>query len=376
MTQTWPFLHNAKTFIKENWETSGFTKPTAVQEQTAELIMEGKDVIAESPTGTGKTLAYALPVLERIQPEQKHAQAVILAPSRELVMQIFQVIQDWKSGSELRAASIIGGANVKKQVEKLKKHPHIIVGTPGRVSELIKMKKLKMHEVKTIVLDEADQLILPEHRETMKQIIKTTLKDRQLLCFSATLKQETEQVLREMTQEPEVLKVERSQHDAGKVKHQYLVCDQRDKVKLLQKLSRLQGMQALVFVRDIGNLSVYAEKLAYHHVDLGILHSEAKKMERAKILAAFENGEFPLLLATDIAARGLDIENLPYVIHADIPDEDGYIHRSGRTGRAGKEGTVISLVTPMEESKLKKMAKRLGLALQQVVYAKGQLAEK
>ncbi|MCY8486891.1 DEAD/DEAH box helicase [Bacillus atrophaeus] len=376
MTQTWPFLHNAKTFIKENWETSGFTKPTAVQEQTAELIMEGKDVIAESPTGTGKTLAYALPVLERIQPEQKHAQAVILAPSRELVMQIFQVIQDWKSGSELRAASIIGGANVKKQVEKLKKHPHIIVGTPGRVSELIKMKKLKMHEVKTIVLDEADQLILPEHRETMKQIIKTTLKDRQLLCFSATLKQETEQVLRQMTQEPEVLKVERSQHDAGKVKHQYLVCDQRDKVKLLQKLSRLQGMQALVFVRDIGNLSVYAEKLAYHHVDLGILHSEAKKMERAKILAAFENGEFPLLLATDIAARGLDIENLPYVIHADIPDEDGYIHRSGRTGRAGKEGTVISLVTPMEESKLKKMAKRLGLTLQQVVYAKGQLAEK
>ncbi|QYG87698.1 DEAD/DEAH box helicase [Bacillus atrophaeus] len=376
MTQTWPFLHNAKTFIKENWETSGFTKPTDVQEQTAELIMEGKDVIAESPTGTGKTLAYALPVLERIQPEQKHAQAVILAPSRELVMQIFQVIQDWKSGSELRAASIIGGANVKKQVEKLKKHPHIIIGTPGRVSELIKMKKLKMHEVKTIVLDEADQLILPEHRETMKQIIKTTLKDRQLLCFSATLKQETEQVLREMTQEPEVLKVERSQHDAGKVKHQYLVCDQRDKVKLLQKLSRLQGMQALVFVRDIGNLSVYAEKLAYHHVDLGILHSEAKKMERAKILAAFENGEFPLLLATDIAARGLDIENLPYVIHADIPDEDGYIHRSGRTGRAGKEGTVISLVTPMEESKLKKMAKRLGLTLQQVVYAKGQLAEK
>ncbi|MCY8841704.1 DEAD/DEAH box helicase [Bacillus atrophaeus] len=376
MTQTWPFLHNAKTFIKENWETSGFTKPTDVQEQTAELIMEGKDVITESPTGTGKTLAYALPVLERIQPEQKHAQAVILAPSRELVMQIFQVIQDWKSGSELRAASIIGGANVKKQVEKLKKHPHIIVGTPGRVSELIKMKKLKMHEVKTIVLDEADQLILPEHRETMKQIIKTTLKDRQLLCFSATLKQETEQVLREMTQEPEVLKVERSQHDAGKVKHQYLICDQRDKVKLLQKLSRLQGMQALVFVRDIGNLSVYAEKLAYHHVDLGILHSEAKKMERAKILAAFENGEFPLLLATNIAARGLDIENLPYVIHADIPDEDGYIHRSGRTGRAGKEGTVISLVTPMEESKLKKMAKRLGLTLQQVVYAKGQLAEK
>lgn len=121
MTQTWPFLHNAQSFIQENWNASGFQTPTPVQEQAAQLIMDGKDVIAESPTGTGKTLAYALPVLERIKPEQKHPQAVILAPSRELVMQIFQVIQDWKAGSELRAASLIGGANVKKQVEKLKK---------------------------------------------------------------------------------------------------------------------------------------------------------------------------------------------------------------------------------------------------------------
>ncbi|MEC1646210.1 DEAD/DEAH box helicase [Bacillus halotolerans] len=377
MTQTWPFLHNAQSFIKENWNASGFEKPTPVQEQAAQLIMEGKDVIAESPTGTGKTLAYALPVLERIKPDQKHPLAVILAPSRELVMQIFQVIQDWKTGSELRAVSLIGGANVKKQVEKLKKnHPHIIVGTPGRVFELIQAKKLKMHEVKTIVLDETDQLVLPEHRETIKQIIKTTLRDRQLLCFSATLKKETEDVLRDMTKEPEVLKVERSKAEAGKVKHQYIICDQRDKVKLLQKLSRLHGMQALVFVRDIGNLSVYAEKLAYHHVDLGILHSEAKKMERAKIIKAFEQGEFPLLLATDIAARGLDIENLPYVIHADIPDEDSYVHRSGRTGRAGKEGNVLSLVTRMEESKLKKMAKKLGVELSEAVYSGGNLNTK
>ncbi|MCC2117176.1 DEAD/DEAH box helicase [Bacillus halotolerans] len=377
MTHTWPFLHNAQSFIKENWNASGFEKPTPVQEQAAQLIMEGKDVIAESPTGTGKTLAYALPVLERIKPDQKYPQAVILAPSRELVMQIFQVIQDWKTGSELRAVSLIGGANVKKQVEKLKKnHPHIIVGTPGRVFELIHAKKLKMHEVKTIVLDETDQLVLPEHRETIKQIIKTTLRDRQLLCFSATLKKETEDVLRDMTKEPKVLKVERSKAEAGKVKHQYIICDQRDKVKLLQKLSRLHGMQALVFVRDIGNLSVYAEKLAYHHVDLGILHSEAKKMERAKIIKAFEQGEFPLLLATDIAARGLDIENLPYVIHADIPDEDSYVHRSGRTGRAGKEGNVLSLVTRMEESKLKKMAKKLGMELSEAVYSGGNLNTK
>lgn len=376
MTQTWPFLQHTQPFIAENWEASGFQEPTVIQEKAAQVIMEGKDVIAESPTGTGKTLAYTLPVLERINPEQKHPQVIILAPSRELVMQIFQVIQDWKKGSDLRALSLIGGANVKKQVEKLKNKPHIIAGTPGRVLELIQGKKLKMHEVKTIVLDEADQLVTKEHRETMKKIIKTTLRDRQLLSFSATLQPETEEVLNEIAHEPAVLKVKRNTEEKARVTHQYLVCDQRDKVKLLQKLSRLNGMQALVFVRDIGNLSVYAEKLAYHHVDLGILHGEAKKMERANILSAFERGEFPLLLATDIAARGLDIDDLPYVIHADIPNEDGYIHRSGRTGRAGKEGTVLSLVTPMEESKLKKMAKSLGIELQEAVYSGGRLSEK
>ncbi|MBS4162648.1 ATP-dependent helicase, partial [Klebsiella pneumoniae] len=128
------------------------------------------------------------------------------------------------------------------------------------------------------------------------------------------------------------------------------------------------GMQALVFVKDIGNLSVYAEKLDFHHVDVGVLHSEAKKIERAKILQAFEAGEFTLLLATDIAARGIDIQNLPYVIHTDLPNEEGYIHRSGRTGRAGSEGTVISLVTRGEEERLKKLAKKLGIRLQRIVY--------
>ncbi|MCY7526163.1 DEAD/DEAH box helicase, partial [Bacillus safensis] len=197
--------------------------------------------------------------------------------------------------------------------------------------------------------------------------------ERQILCFSATLKEETVQLIKEMTSEPEVLKIARSEEEAQKVGHYYLLCDQRDKVKLLQKLSRLEDMQALVFVRDITNLSIYAEKLAYHHVDLGVLHSEAKKAERAVILKSFEQREFPLLLATDIAARGIDIDDLPYVIHADMPNEEGYIHRSGRTGRAGKEGAVISLVTPQEQSMLKKMAKKLNLSLEEIVYKQGQL---
>ena len=376
MTDKWPFLNKAKPFIKENWEASGFREPTDVQKSTAGLILEGRDVIAESPTGTGKTLAYILPVLEKLDAAQKNVQAVILAPSRELVMQIFDVIVEWKKGSDIRAASFIGGANIKKQQEKLKKHPHIIAGTPGRVLELIKMKKLKMHEVKTIVLDETDHLLTPEHRGTIQSIIKSTLRDRQLVCFSATLKEDAERELRGMTKDAELIRVKRTNEEAAKIKHQFLVCDQRDKIKILQKFSRLEGMQALVFVKDIGNLSVYAEKLAYHHVDVGVLHSEAKKLERANILKAFEAGEFNLLLATDIAARGIDIQHLPYVIHADLPNEEGYIHRSGRTGRAGSEGTVISLVTHGEAERLKKLAKKLGIRLQKIVYERGRIIEK
>ncbi|KAA6447730.1 DEAD/DEAH box helicase [Bacillus swezeyi] len=376
MTERWPFLDKVKPFIKENWEAAGFLAPTNVQKSTAEMILEGRDVIAESPTGTGKTLAYVLPLLEKIKADEKNIQAVILAPSRELVMQIFDVITEWKKGSDIRAASFIGGANIKKQQEKLKKHPHIIAGTPGRLYELIKMKKLKMHEVKTIVLDETDHLLTPEHRGTIGSIIKSTLRDRQLLCFSATLKNDAERELREMTKEAEIFRIKRTSEESAKVKHQYLVCDQRDKVKILQKFSRLSGMQALVFVKDIGNLSVYAEKLKFHHVDVGVLHSEAKKIERAKILQAFEAGEFTLLLATDIAARGIDIQDLPYVIHADLPNEEGYIHRSGRTGRAGNEGIVISLVNRLEEERLKKLAKKLGVHLQQIVYERGRIIEK
>ncbi|MCC9090604.1 MULTISPECIES: DEAD/DEAH box helicase [Bacillus] len=373
MTETWAFFKEAKPFIQENFEAAGFGQPTAIQEKTAEWITKKRDVIAESPTGTGKTLAYVLPLLNKIDVNIKHPQVLILAPSRELVMQIFDVVQEFKQGSDIKAVSLIGGANIKKQQEKLKKHPNIVVATPGRVQELIKIKKLKMHEVKTIVLDEADQLLVPEHMKTIQAIIKSTLKERQILCFSATLKEETIQLIKEMTSEPEVLKIGRSQEEAQKVGHYYLLCDQRDKVKLLQKLSRLEDMHALVFVRDITNLSIYAEKLAYHHVDLGVLHSEAKKAERAVILKSFEQREFPLLLATDIAARGIDIDDLPYVIHADLPNEEGYIHRSGRTGRAGKEGAVISLVTHQEHAMLKKMAKKLNISLEEIVYKQGQL---
>lgn len=380
MTNTWSTITELKPYLQKAWEHSNFKEPTPIQRKAMPLILEGKDVAAESPTGTGKTLAYLLPVLQMVSSEQKEIQAVIMASSHELVMQIHQEFQKWSEGSELYGATFIGGANVKRQLEKLKKRPQVIIGTPGRIFELIKQKKIKMHTVKTIVLDEGDQLLVPEHLNTIKEIIKTTLKERQLILFSATLPEGAEQLAKDLMNEPEVVKIDRSEvHTGVKVEHVYIVSETRDKILNLERLSRLKGIRGLVFMGDIGNLSVAAEKLQYKGVPLGVLHSDANKKDRQTALEKFRTGEYPLLLATDVAARGLDIQGITHVIHFDLPKgTTEYTHRSGRTGRLGSDttGTVISLVTEREERELKQYCRELKIPLAENELFKGELIEK
>jgi superfamily II DNA/RNA helicase len=370
-------LTNLKPFLQEAWKKSSFQTPTSVQNTTIPLILEGKDLIAESPTGTGKTLAYLLPVLNKIDQESQSVQAVVLASSQELVMQVYQEFQKWSEGSGIRGASFIGGANVKRQLEKLKKRPQIIFGTPGRLFELIKQKKVKMHEVKILVLDEADQLLVPEHSGTVRNIIKSTLQDRQVVLFSATLKKETEQISKEFTKDPEVIRIEKDETISdGTVEHIYFLCEQRDKIKLLEKVARLEKIKALAFINDIAEVSFAATKLNYKDLSVGLLHSELDKMERQAALKAFRDGKLKMLIATDVAARGLDIQGVTHVIHLDFPkDISQYVHRSGRTGRMGANGTVISLVTDREERELKTFCRKLDIPLNKKVFYKGQISE-
>ncbi|MFJ8258693.1 DEAD/DEAH box helicase [Peribacillus asahii] len=376
MSNTPALLEKMKPFIQQAWNKSGFAQATPIQLKAIPQIMEGKDVIAESPTGTGKTLAYLLPLLEKIDPDQSSPQALILASSRELVMQINEEVRIWSQGSSINGAAFIGGANVKRQLEKLKKRPQVIAGTPGRIQELITQKKLKMHEVKTIVLDEGDQLLVPEHLTTIRNIVKTTLKDRQVMMFSATLPQETEQAARAFMNEPVTIKVDKSEKMQSKVDHMYFVVEKRDKFKILEKISRLEGMKGLAFINDIGELNVIGEKLKYKEVEVGLLHGESNKVDREKALRKLKSGKHPLLLATDVAARGLDIKGLTTVIHVDLANSiDQYVHRSGRTGRAGADGTVMSIVTEREERELKKMARELELSLQKKEFYAGQIVE-
>lgn len=374
---THSLISGLKPFLQEVWKKSEFQQPTTIQARSIPAAISGKDIIAESPTGTGKTLAYVLPVIEKIEVEKKAVQAVIIAPSQELVMQIFQEIQKWTEGSGIRAASFIGGANVKRQLEKLKKHPQIVIGTPGRMLELIKQKKLKMHEVKTVVLDEVDQLFVREHLETVRNIVKSTLSERQVMMVSATLPAEIEKLAKELTNNPEVIKVEADETiDTGTVEHIYFVAEQRDKIKMLEKISRLQSIKALVFIKDIGNLTVISEKLAFKEIFTSSLHSDLNKIDRQSSLKDFRTGKTNMLLATDVAARGLDIKDVSHVVHMDFPkDLNQYVHRSGRTGRFGASGTVISLVTEREERELKKFTKELNIHATKKVMRGGKVVD-
>ncbi|MFJ7929675.1 DEAD/DEAH box helicase [Peribacillus sp. NPDC096622] len=374
MSELPAIVNDRKPYIQEVWKKSGFGQLTPIQTKAIPVIVEGKDIMAESPTGTGKTLAYLLPLLEKIDPEKKSPQALILASSRELVMQINEEIRIWSEGSGITGAAFIGGANVKRQLDKLKKRPQVIAGTPGRIYELIAQKKLKMHEVKTIVLDEGDQLITPEHMGTINNIIKTTLKDRQIMVFSATLPEETEKAARGFMNEPVMIKIDKHEKMESKVDHLYFVVERREKSKILEKITRLKDVKALAFLNDIAELSVLHEKLSYKGIEMGVLHSESNKVDREKALRKLRSGKSPMLIATDVAARGLDIKGLTAVVHIDMADNiEQYIHRSGRTGRAGADGTVISIVTEREERELKKMARELEIPLTRVTFYGGNI---
>lgn len=370
------FINELPTYIQEAWEKEGFQTPTSIQEQAYPVIMNGSDLIAQSPTGTGKTLAYLFPLLASIDVKSLHLQTVILASSRELVMQIHQEIIKWTNGSEIRSASFIGGANLKRQLEKLKKKPHIIVGTPGKVEELLQAKKLKMHEVRTIVLDEGDTLIVAEHLQTIEGIIKSTKKERQLLLFSATVTPSIMNTVSDMMRNPVCISIKKDERFSGQVDHIYFVCEKREKMNILEKIARLTEIKALVFMKDIGDMDFIASKLKYKELQIAVLHSESNKSEREKAIKGFRKGLFPMMLSTDVAARGLDIKGLTTVVHFDLPRTlEQYTHRSGRTGRAGNDGTVISIITASEEKELKQLAKKLNIQVVKKEFYKGQIVD-
>lgn len=368
-------MNFTKPFLQEAWERARFTELMPVQEQAIPLLREGKDVLAEAPTGTGKTLAYVIPALEKIEVEEPHVQVVITAPTRELVMQIHQVIQLFAQGSGIKSGAFIGGVELKRQYERLKKKPQIIVGTPGRLVELIDSKKLKMHKVKLIVLDEADQIHESGMSDSATRIANSALRDRQLAFVSATLPERTAEWGRTLANNPETIRVERAV--STQVTFGYLETSRRQKPELLRRLANMQGSKVLTFINNRSFLGPLNGELSKFSLKYRILDAEKGKRERMETLRSYKKGEFPLLVTTGLAARGLDIEAVTHVVHYDLPESlDDFVHRSGRTGRGNANGMVLALVTDQDLKHLKTLAKQMGVEMEAMEIYRGEVIPK
>lgn len=367
-------IQQMQPFIQHHWEMRGYKEVTEVQKQTIPLIMNGMDLIVESPTGTGKTLAYLLPLLNQVDPTVGDVQIVILAPTRELVMQIYNEALFFTKESSIQSVVLLGGADINRQIEKLKKRPQIVIGTPGRILELADKKKLKLHTVRTLVIDEADQLFHKNFIELVQGIIKKTLKERQLLIFSATIPNQIVETAKGFMKEVQVLRIKESKN---RVNHFYIICESRKKLESLRKIAHIQEVQkAIVFVAESKNMDYMLSKLQYMNIPFVALSGESTKLERERAIRSFRENRVPILVTTDVAARGLDFANVTHVIHLDLPENvDQYIHRSGRTGRMGNSGTVVSIITENETGRLRSFAKQLKVQLQEKILYKGKFAD-
>jgi superfamily II DNA/RNA helicase len=367
------------TFIKQlpeawqkKWQASGFSEPSVIQEKSFTPLIEGQNILGISPTGSGKTLAYVLPLLLKVEKDQG-SQLLILAPSQELAVQISQVVKAWAALIQIKTQPLIGGANVSRQIEKLKKKPEVLVGTPGRVLELIKAKKIKSHTLQTIVLDEVDQLFHEKEMNLTKQIITSAPKEFQLVFYSAT----ADRVVQEagtLTSKLDVLDVTEQDRSKGKVEHFFMMLSPRKKSDYLRSLAHTPNFRGMIFFNQVAELGTIEEKLIYAGLPVTGLASDQSKDLRKLAIDLFSKRRASLFLTTDIAARGLDFEAVPYVVNTEVPlSEESYIHRSGRVGRMGASGKVITFVNDATKRDYQRLMKKLDIPYQEIFLYDGEL---
>ncbi len=356
----------------------GITEPTAVQVQSAEVLFSGSDAFISSETGTGKTLAYLLPLLSKVDLSVVGLQVMIITPTHELALQVQQQIQRLiqHSGLELRSLVLIGETPIKRQVEKLKKKPRVVIGSPGRMLDLIKMKRLKVHTVKSIVMDELDRLLVGASLESVRAIIKATQRDRQLIFVSATeqkaLVQEAESLARDLVK----VNVKNSRVNPD-IDHLYFVVEERKKNDLLRRLIHaMKPERAIVFVHRNETVEVLTNKLEHHHLKVSQISKACGKLERKKALDDFRRGVSSVLISSDISSRGLDIKGVSHVFNLDIPTKsEDYTHRTGRTGRAGANGCAVSLVAQQQVRLIQKHAHHLKIEIKEGVLKDGMVVD-
>lgn len=343
----------------------GITEPSPVQAECIPAALEGRDVLAQSQTGTGKTLAYLLPLLQNIHADEKALQGLVLAPTQELAMQIVREAEKYGESLGIRVQALIGGAAIKRQLERLKLHPQLIVGTPGRIREVLALRKLKLHTVRTVVVDEVDQMFQLGGTADLEHILRGTLRERQLMFLSATINSEIRELAgREM---PEALEVgiEPEQRTSKSLEHLYFISEERDKIDTLRRIIRhYNPARSIVFINNTADIAEVEAKMNFVGLNAGALYGDIDKSVRSVTLRNFREGKIRVLVATDVAARGLDIEDLSLVVNLDPPiDAEHYVHRVGRTGRMGRKGLAVSVIMPKEEFIIRKFSRELRIQI-------------
>lgn len=342
----------------------GFVNPTPIQEQVIPYLLNtSDDLVALAQTGTGKTAAFGLPILEKADLNSKTTQALILSPTRELAMQITKDIASYsKYLKRVNVVAVYGGANIQAQISDLNRGAHIVVGTPGRMLDLIKRKKLKISNINTLVLDEADEMLSMGFKEELDTILSETPEGRQTLLFSATMPNEIVRIAKKYMKHTKEIAVGTKNSGAENVNHLFYMVQARNRYDALKRIADINPkIYGIVFCRTRAETKDVADKLMSDGYNADALHGDLSQAQRDFVMNRFRQKHLQILVATDVAARGLDVSDLTHIINFNLPDENEiYIHRSGRTGRAGKKGTSITIIHGREMHKIKAIEKKLG----------------
>jgi ATP-dependent RNA helicase RhlE len=339
-----------------------FTQPTPIQAKSIPVALEGKDMVGIAQTGTGKTLAFGLPMIQRLS--QLKAQGLVLVPTRELALQVEETIRKIGNNFGLKTAVVIGGASMHMQVNELRRNPHIIVATPGRLADHLEQKTVTLDRIKVVVLDEADRMFDIGFAPQIKRILSLTPKDRQTLLFSATMPAEIAKMAAQHMKLPLRIEVAPQGTSSANVEQEIFIISKEQKLQLLQKLLGDNKGTVLVFSRTKFGAKRIAASLRHMNHTAVEIHSNRTLAQRKAALAGFKSGMYRILVATDIAARGIDVTGISLVINYDLPDNsEDYVHRIGRTGRAGMSGKAVSFVTHQERSQIRQIERLIKKSL-------------
>ncbi|MBK8700701.1 MAG: DEAD/DEAH box helicase [Saprospiraceae bacterium] len=345
----------------------GFVTPTPIQQQTLSLLLESKrDLIALAQTGTGKTAAFSLPMLQSLTGKENEIRVLILAPTRELCLQIANDIKSYtKYLPGIKSVAVYGGANIMTQISALRDGVQIVIGTPGRTLDLIKRNKLKVDKIETLVLDEADEMLSMGFKDELDAILAGTPEDKQVLLFSATMPDEIRHIASRYMHNPQEVSAGKANKGNEMITHYYYVVSAKDRYNALKRIADVNpDIYGIIFCRTKAETQEIADKLGHDGYNADALHGDLSQAQRDYVMNRFRKRQLQMLVATDVAARGLDVNDLSHVINYNLPDDpEVYIHRSGRTGRAGKTGESVSIVHSKEMGKIRQLERKIGKSI-------------